>query len=46
MLCAVSENCLERGDVNPRVWSDRVGASGVELFQRVGHVTGEHYVPA
>ena len=45
MLCAVSQDRLQRRDVNLGVWCDRVGASGVELFEGVGGVTGEHHVP-
>ena len=46
VLCAVSQDRLQRRDVNLRVRPDGVGASGVELFERVRRVTGEQHVPA
>ena len=45
MLCAMSQNRVERRGVNLGVRSDCVGASCVELFEGVRCVTGEQYVP-
>ncbi|HEY7631809.1 MAG TPA: hypothetical protein VH817_13955 [Thermoleophilaceae bacterium] len=42
----MSQDPLERRDVNLWVRTDCVGAPGVELFERVGRIAGEHHVPA
>jgi len=46
MLDAMSQDRLERRDVHLRIGSDRVVTACVELLERVGHVAGEHHVPA
>jgi hypothetical protein len=46
MLGAMGQNRVERRDVSLGIGPDRVVAACVELFERVGYVTGEHHVPA
>ena len=46
MLRAMGEDRVERRDVDRGVRADRVGASRVQLLERVGRVTGEHHMPA